>query len=148
MRVILSWIPFLVGWPSPGEHLGCPPDVQLTSNCSGIELLSPISTVSSAGSVAGWGSCWDLAYHLRPSCSVRTPVHHHLLGNFLLLLTFYRLIVIINEWNSSDANYRGHSRQGIELSTLPDSQHKRTCNIERHMIVSYIITKEHTISDR
>lgn len=68
--------------------------------------------------------------------------------DFLLLLILYRLIVIIGEWSSLDANYRGLSRQGIELSTLPDSQHKRTGNIERHMIVNCIMTEEHTISDR
>lgn len=79
---------------------------------------------------------------------MRTLVRHSLLVDFLLLLILYRLIVIIDEWGSLDANYRGLSRQGIGLSTLPDSQHKRTGNIERHMIVICIMTEEHTISDR
>lgn len=148
MSFILSWIPFLVRSPSPCEQSECLLNVRLTSNCSGLELLSPISTVSSAGSIAGWDSWWDLAYHLRPSCFVNIPVHHPLLVDFLLLVSFYRLIVIIHEWISLDANYRGLSWQRVELSTLPDSQHKRTGNIKRHMIVNCIMTEEHTISDR
>ena len=55
---------FLVGWPSRGEYLEWSPpplpstgDVRLTSNCNWVELLSPISTVSSAGSILTVSSC-------------------------------------------------------------------------------------------
>lgn len=109
---MLSWIPFLVESPIPCEESGRPLNVRLISNCSGLEFLSPISTVSSAGSVAGCNSWRDLAYRSCPSCFVSTPVHHPLQVDFLVMLTFYRLIVMIYKWSSLDANDIGLSRQG------------------------------------
>lgn len=145
MIITLSWIPFLVGSPIPCEEPECPLNVRLISDCSGLEFPSPISMVSSAGSVAGCDSWRDLAYHL---CSSSYPVHHPLQVGFLMLLTFYRLIVMIYKWSSLDANDRGLSRQGMELFTLPNSQHKKTKRAGRHMIINCSMTGEHTISDR